>query len=69
MKLQEPHLEHDDGDIDVSEILQGGIYDYLKNLSTWLMTESCLNYLNLLLYTPFRLLIFINFKIADAIII
>ena len=52
LKLQEPHLERDAGDIDLSEILQGGSYDYLKNVSTWLMNESCLNYLNFLLYTP-----------------
>ena len=48
----EPHLEPDVGDIYLCELLPGGIYDYLKNVSTWLMTESCLNYLNLLLYTP-----------------
>ena len=35
--LQEPYLERDTGDIDLSEILQGGIYDYLKNVSTWLV--------------------------------
>ena len=51
MKLQEPHLEHDAGDIYINDIVQGGIYDYLKNVSTWVMTESCLNYLNFLLYT------------------
>ena len=59
MKLQEPHLEPDAGDIDLSEILQGGIYDYLKNLSTWLMTESCLNYLNFYCTLLYRLLLFI----------
>ena len=36
---------------DLSELLPCGIYDYLKNVSTWLMTESCSNYLNFLQYT------------------
>ena len=40
MKLQEPHLERDARDIDINDIVQGGIYDYLKNVSTWVMTES-----------------------------
>ena len=49
----EPHLERDAGDVDINDIVQGGIYDYLfKNVSTWVMTESCSNYLNFLLYTP-----------------
>ena len=52
MKLQEPHLERDAGHIDLSKLLEGGIYDYLKNVSTWLMNESCSNFLNFLLYTP-----------------
>ena len=52
MKLQEPHLECDAGDVDINDIVQGGIYDYLKNVSTWVMIESCSNYLNFLLYTP-----------------
>ena len=44
--------ERDVGDIDTNDIVQGGIYDYLKNVSTWVMTEYCSNYLNFLLYTP-----------------
>ena len=67
MKLQEPHLKRDVGDVDINDIVQGGIYDYLKNVSTWVMNESCSNYLNFLLYTPYRSLIFIIFKLADAI--
>ena len=50
--MQEPYLERDARDVDINDIVQGGIYDYLKNVSTWVMTESCLNYLNLLVYTP-----------------
>ena len=51
-ELHKPHLELDVGDIDLNKLLQGGIYDYLKNLGTWLMIGSCSNYLNFLLYTP-----------------
>lgn len=29
--IGEPHLEPDVGDIDLSDLLLGGIYDYLKN--------------------------------------
>ena len=43
--LQEPHFELDVGDIDLNELPRGGFYGYLRNVSTWLMTESCLNYL------------------------
>ena len=50
MKFQEPHLEPDTGDIDLNEILPAGIYDSVKNASTWLMTESFLNYLNFYLH-------------------
>ena len=50
--LQEPHLERDGGDIDINNIVQCGIYDYLNNVSTCVMIESCSNYLNFLLYTP-----------------
>ena len=52
LKLQEPHLERDVEDIDINDIFQGGIYDYLKNVSTWVMIESCSDYFNFLLYTP-----------------
>ena len=45
-------LERDVGEIDINDIVQCGIYDYLKNVSTWVMIESCSNYLNFLLYTP-----------------
>ena len=45
------HLECDARDVDINDTVQGGIYDYLKNVRTWLMTESCSNYLNFLLYT------------------
>ena len=37
----EPHVERDAGDIDINDIVQGGIYEYLKNVSTWVMIESC----------------------------
>ena len=62
MKLQEPHLELDAEDIDLNELISGGIYDYLKNVSTWLMIESCLNYLNFLLYTPLYIANIYNFE-------
>ena len=52
LKFQQPHLEHDAEDEDINDIVQGGIYDYLRNVSTWVIIESCSNYLNLLLYTP-----------------
>ena len=50
--LHEPHFEQDVGDIDLSELPPGVSYNYLGNVSTWLMTKSCSNYLNLLFYTP-----------------
>ena len=50
--MQECHFEQDIEDIDLSKSPPGGFYDYLRNVSTWLMTESCSNYLNLVLYTP-----------------
>ena len=61
-------MEHDAEDIDINDIVQGGIYDYLKNVSTWVMIESCSNYLNFLLYTPLYIAnVNIIFKLADAI--
>ena len=67
MKLQEPHLERDARDVDINDIVQGGIYDYLKNVSTWVMIKSCSNYLNFLLYTPLYIAnVNIIFKLANA---
>ena len=67
MKLQEAHLEHDAEDEDINNIVEGGIYDYLENVSTWFMIESCSNYLNFLLYTPLYIdNVNIIFILADA---
>ena len=45
LKFQEPHFEQDAGDNDLNEFHPGGFYDYLRNVSTWLMTEYCSKYL------------------------
>ena len=50
-KVVGTHFIPDARDIDLNELPLGGFYDYPGNVITWLMIESCSNYLNLLLYT------------------